>query len=244
MQLLLPRARRHARAPLSCALLLALGLLLGLTLAPARAATLTVTNINDSGSGSLRAAIATANTDGGDDTINFSIPASIYPKIILSSTLTITAPMTISGPSGQNIVIDGGSSVRVFRISGGTTVEPVAFAGLTIADGNSLPSNIDYTDGEGGGIYNAPGDVLTLTGCTLFANTANGGAGRRPLQRRRHGDSDGLHLQPKTAPPAARAAASTTDGHGNADGLHLRRQTASTAAARAAASSSTTARRR
>ena len=151
--------------------------LFALMMPSARAATLTVTNTNDSGSGSLRAAIATANTDGGDDTIHFSLPSTIYPQITLSSTLTVTAPMTIVGAGVPNVVIDGGNGVRVFSISGGTTVEPVALAGLTIAHGNSLPSKTDYTAGVGGGIYNAPGDVLTLTGCIITDNTAPGGEG-------------------------------------------------------------------
>ncbi len=52
---------------------------LALVMPSARAAMLTVTNTNDSGSGSLRAAIATANTDGGDDTITFSLPGRRLP---------------------------------------------------------------------------------------------------------------------------------------------------------------------
>lgn len=95
---------------------------LALVMPSARAAMLTVTNTNDSGSGSLRAAIATANTDGGDDTITFSLPGGVYPQITLSSTLTITAPMTISGVGVLNLTIDGGSRVQVFSISGGLTV--------------------------------------------------------------------------------------------------------------------------
>src|SRR5688500_4644040 len=62
-------------------------------------ATFTVANTNDSGTGSLRAAILSANTSPGADTIVFDNIAFGTPQAItLASQLLVTDDVTITGP--------------------------------------------------------------------------------------------------------------------------------------------------
>ncbi len=66
----------------------------------AQAATFTVINTDDSGTGSLRQAMTDANTAGGANTINFSIPGSGPFTIALASQLPgITSSLTVNGYS-------------------------------------------------------------------------------------------------------------------------------------------------
>src|SRR5262249_16794937 len=61
-------------------------------------ATFSVTNVNNGGAGSLRAAIASANSTAGADTITFAIPGAGVKTINLTSALpTITQAVTIDG---------------------------------------------------------------------------------------------------------------------------------------------------
>ncbi len=58
----------------------------------------TVTNLNDSGGGSLRQAILEANTNAGNDTINFNISGSKPFSITVASPLPVVSdPLTIDG---------------------------------------------------------------------------------------------------------------------------------------------------
>src|SRR5439155_13173032 len=119
---------------------------------PVFSTTITVTNTNDSGTGSLRAAIGSA---AAGDTISFALP--LPATIALNTPLTLGTNVTISGPDASNLAISGGDSVVVFIINAGATV---TISGVTITHGSSL---------LGGGIFN--GGTLTLTGCTVSANT-------------------------------------------------------------------------
>ena len=168
---------RTVRTPVSAALCLLAMLALP---ALARAATLTVINTNDSGPGSLRAAITTANMDGGDDTITFAVTGTIM-LTAANGPLTITAPMTIQGPGAARLALDGGNTggsiattntangIQVLTISGGTADQPVAIVGLTIQHGGNA-------DTIGGGLLNN-GGTATITGCTFTGNSAFVGGG-------------------------------------------------------------------
>ncbi len=85
--------------------------------APAGASTtITVANCNASGAGSLSDAVTQANGDSGD-TIGFSPGLSCTDAggnaITVTSTIGITAPMTITG-AGATIDVSGGGAVGVF----------------------------------------------------------------------------------------------------------------------------------
>jgi hypothetical protein len=114
---------------------------------------LSVTNNNDSGAGSLRAAINSANSNGGFNIIKFAIGTGCGPhKITLITALpNITSSMLINGytqtGSAENdldvgydavfcIVLDGdtnhiGNGFKV--VSGAATFEGIAFSGFTHA---------------------------------------------------------------------------------------------------------------
>ena len=192
MQLPLPRARRHARAPLSCALTLALGLLLGLTLTPARAATLTVTSAADDGSaGTLRSVVAAA---GAGDTVVFAPNVTLIT--LKQGQITLSNPITIQGPGAALLAIDGNQNGRVFAIVNSTGV--AALSGLTVQNGavnNDVGGGVFVSTGAnasaqltacilsgnnsgsgfGGGLYN--GGTVTLIGCQVSGNNASLGGG-------------------------------------------------------------------
>jgi CSLREA domain-containing protein len=139
----------------------------GLFAAPALAQSIrTVTNTTDvndgscsAGACSLRDAITAANADSGDRIV---FASNVAGTITLTSTLNITAPMTITGPGPNLLTVSGGGAVSVFNVSGGTAATPVAISGLTIANG--------YTSGNGGGIYNA--GTLKVTNSGFSGNSA------------------------------------------------------------------------
>ena len=192
MQLPLPRARRHARAPLSCTLTLALGLLLGLTLTPARAATLTVTSAADDGSAdTLRSVVAAA---GAGDTVVFAPNVTLIT--LKQGQITLSNPITIQGPGAALLAIDGNQNGRVFAIVNSTGV--AALSGLTIQNGavnNDVGGGVFVSTGAnasaqltacilsgnnsgsgfGGGLYN--GGTVTLIGCQVSGNNASLGGG-------------------------------------------------------------------
>jgi hypothetical protein len=130
---------------------------------PARATAQVVTSLaDDGGSGELRAAITAANASPGS-TITFQ--SGLTGTITLTSALpAITTAMTIDGPGATEITVDGAQSYRVFTIS--ATSQAVAISGLTIQDGS------DAADGDGGAGIEVTAGSLTLTGCTVTANSA------------------------------------------------------------------------
>lgn len=154
------------------ALLAAVALPVVATPAATAQTTLTVTNCADSGGGSLRDAIATANSGGGD-TITFAGSLGCSLITLTSGELSITSGVTITGPGASSLAISGGNSSRVFGISGSDT--PVSISGLTIEDGQA-PA------GEDGGAIDdtaASGD-LALQNVTVTQNAAGAGAGGVP----------------------------------------------------------------
>jgi hypothetical protein len=162
-------ARTPLRRPaLAIALSLTLVLALGASLAvvmprAARAASVSLTTCTY---GALSAALANlANTDilfGIDCTIDFSSGGGG------GGTITIGHTLTLDG-NGHKVTLSGGSSVRVFNVSGG-----VAFTldNLTIAHGKDLGTA--STLASGGGLYNNGGTV-TITQSTFSGNEAVGG---------------------------------------------------------------------
>jgi hypothetical protein len=134
---------------------------------------LVVTTTADSGPGSLRAALATAATDGSANiTFDPSVFATPQTITLSSGTLNIPSNTTITGPTSggsatlKNLVtVSGGgasSNFSIFTVNSGVT--GAAIHNLVIANG--------YVDSQGGGI--ASGGSLTVTGCTFANNYAAG----------------------------------------------------------------------
>jgi len=116
---------------------------------------ITVTNTNDNGLGSLRQALADA-MDG--DTISFAVTGTIT---LTSGELLIDKNITISEPGAQSLVVDGNDNSPVFHIASGQTV---TISGLTITNGRGL--------GFDGAVYTDNATTLTLSNCTISANSA------------------------------------------------------------------------
>ncbi|MBL4753001.1 MAG: T9SS type A sorting domain-containing protein [Flavobacteriales bacterium] len=122
---------------------------------------ITVTNLADSGPGSLRDRI-TVSTPA--DTITFAVTGTIT----LATEISWNKNIAIKGPGAPNLIVSGNATVRVFRITGGTSL----IAGISIKDGD-LPGGTQ----SGAGIE-VVGATLTLEQCTIegCSSTATGGA--------------------------------------------------------------------
>ncbi len=161
-------------------------------LSPRAAATFTVTATGEPAVGTdatcaatctLRQAVNASNANNpgaGTNTITFD-PATFgtAQTITLSSaagfgTLTLTQPVTITGPGANLLTIDGGctdcgvgkantsgTGVSVFAI---ISVIAVGFSGLTVANGD--------TPGNFGGAINNAGGTVTVTNCAFTNNHA------------------------------------------------------------------------
>ena len=142
--------------------------LLALATVQARAATFTVTNTTDTVAGSLRAAVNLANAAGGADTIVFDSGVFNTPRTITlaSGPITISSPITITGPGADLLTLVGTSTTRLFNVNGGAAL---TLSGVTLSGGNA-PSN------SGGGAIASSGN-LTLTGCAVRNCTAQFGGG-------------------------------------------------------------------
>ncbi len=116
----------------------------------------------------LRQAIATANVNGGSETITFDSTVFATARTIkltngpleLSDT---TGTETITGPS-SGLTISGGGLSGVFQVDKGVTA---SITGLAITGGLAV--------GNGGGVSNS--GTLTLADCTVSGNTAGNGIG-------------------------------------------------------------------
>lgn len=119
----------------------------------------TVLNTNDSGPGSLRQAIASASTG---DVIEFAVSG----QITVATPLSFGPSVTITGPGATSLSISGGSSVPVFVVNAGASIE---MSGLSITQGSSL---------LGGCIFNAGTltlDSVTVSNCSSTGNQLGGG---------------------------------------------------------------------
>jgi uncharacterized repeat protein (TIGR01451 family) len=167
--------------------------------ARARAATLTVTRTDDPaaatcapGNCSLRAAIAEANTDGGDDTIE--IPAGAYQLTgAAGGSVTITASMTLAGAGARATIVTPASGDLLFLVNAGAVaVDDLTLTGSTAAgNGGALEisgsaavtierdtlSNNNIGDENGGAISDDSTGQLTIDSSTFTDNKGyNGGA--------------------------------------------------------------------
>lgn len=140
-----------------------------LAAAPAFAATFTVTNTADSGAGSLRAAITSANTTVGADTIAFAIPGAGPHKIAVATALpAITERVTIDGWSqggvgylGTPLVeIDGTATLNINGLE--VNASDCTIRGLSITNFKVNPS----VPMNGAGIKISTGAMRTL----VFSN--------------------------------------------------------------------------
>ncbi|MBS0262142.1 MAG: hypothetical protein JSS02_09355 [Planctomycetes bacterium] len=130
---------------------------------------ITVTNLNDSGAGSLRAAVATANSEVGADTIRFK-PGLAGTIRLTTGQLELTDDVTIAGPGAGLLTISGNQSSRIFTLAGPT----VTISGLTLAHGqNTLQDSVGIVVTRGGAILN-DGGHLTLLNDTFRNNVAVG----------------------------------------------------------------------
>src|SRR5262249_33867286 len=111
---------------------------------------LVVTTLADSNDGacalicSLRDAIA-ASWNG--DTITFGI--NVRGTVTLSSQLTVSNSITITGPGANVLTISGNNANRVFYVA---STGNLTMSGLTIANGNS--NNSPLYSGNAGGMAN------------------------------------------------------------------------------------------
>lgn len=137
-----------------------------------------VTNLNDSGAGSLRQAILDANTHVGNDTISFASSLSGQTIALSGGQLHLTdttGTTTITGLGSNQLTISGRDASRVFYVHSGATA---VITGLTIAHG--WVDNTYVNGGanqNGGGVLNE--GTLSISGCTLTANSACDGGGIR-----------------------------------------------------------------
>ena len=140
----------------------------------------TVTNPNDDGSiGTLRWALKF--TTGGE-TIRFD-PSLAGQSIAVDSTIYVQKSVTIEGPAGDGITINGGGKGRIFRAEFPGTV---TFRNLTITGGNSGTSvgpvligsadvaidNSTFSGNVGGAGTVIFAGNLTLTNSTVSDNIA------------------------------------------------------------------------
>jgi Big-like domain-containing protein/List-Bact-rpt repeat protein len=133
--------------------------------------TFIVNNYEDAGPGSLRQAILDANSNPGDDVIEFS--SDLAGEItLLSVQLAITDSVTLNGPGANVLDISGNYSTRILKINPGT-IGAVDINNLTLKEGNDVTGN-------GGGAIIIDSGTVTLNRVALINNSANvdsGGGG-------------------------------------------------------------------
>jgi uncharacterized repeat protein (TIGR01451 family) len=139
-----------------------------------------VTTNADAGAGSLRQAIQDACVGA---TVTFDMDSVVSPVTLTSGELLVNKNLTIQGPGANLLAVarDGAASnFRVFNVAAGLT--SVNISGLTISNGhapdgtdNPASGGVGGTGQNGGGILNASGSTLTLTGCALAGNRAGTG---------------------------------------------------------------------
>jgi hypothetical protein len=133
----------------------------------AQAEDITVTNTDPSGAGSLRAAVATANSDPDLDRILFQ--AGLSGNIGLGGTqLSVTQPLDIQGPGQDSpLRVNGEDSSRIFDVNAGDGNQ------VTISDLNMFSGQVTGTNEGGGEIQVETGD-LTLNRLRLQGGYATG----------------------------------------------------------------------
>jgi hypothetical protein len=130
--------------------------------------TYTVANANDSGPGSLRQAVTDANNHSGADQVAFSSYFNSPRVITLTSTINITDPVTITGPSAANVTVSGNGAVGLFNTQAATAGTAIGFVDLTLRQGAA--------NGIGGAI-SAGDEAISATRCVFNQNVGGGGGG-------------------------------------------------------------------
>ena len=144
------------------------------TATPAGATTYTVVNLLDSGPGSLRTAVDDANGNPGADVIDFA--PGLSGTITLTSKLTVTDHLTVTGPGSEALTVSGNQTNQIFYIYNGSQVGALVatISGLTLTDG--------YDAGWGGGAIASWSADLTLRDVVITNSTTVGGQGGAILQ--------------------------------------------------------------
>jgi len=140
--------------------------------------TLAVTTARDAvnasdGVVSLREAIADANSG---DTIVFDKSLVGQTITLANKELAIDKNLTITGPGGKGLTIDGDSRSRVFTVAAGAEV---SISGLTLSHGNAWTETtwfgLSGNDGYGGAVLNL--GTLSITNCLVCNSYAAKGGG-------------------------------------------------------------------
>lgn len=97
-------------------------------------------------------------TNGGSVTFTGSCSLTLTQQIIITAD-------TVIDTGGNSVSLSGGNSNRIFVVNSGVTLR---LAGLTLANGRST---------NGGALYINTNAIVSLTNCTLTANTAAGISG-------------------------------------------------------------------
>ncbi len=149
--------------------------------------TIVVTNTNDSGSGSLRSAIGQA----GNNEITFApslFSGNKHQTITLTSgALNITNNVSIQGPDGNLLTIDGDHNSGILVVNAGADLDVTnltlthgsASRGAGVENHGALTIDACTVSGNsavvGGGIDNS--GTLVLIDCTVSGNTSKNGGG-------------------------------------------------------------------
>ncbi len=128
-----------------------------------------VTNADDSGPGSLRAAIDLANSNSGDDLIEFDpeffgTQQTIHLLTALPTISAIGGGLTIVGTGANNVTVDAGGAFRVFDSQAPT----LNLFGMTVTGGHAA-------SGYGAGLR--AGGTVTIDDMVFTANTADAAGG-------------------------------------------------------------------
>ncbi len=165
----------------------------------------TVTSLADGGDGSLRAVLENASAG---TLVTFEVQGTIH----LESPIFVgTRAVTVEGPAGGGVVLDGGMKTQLLRVVQGPPATQVVLRRLRLRQGFVL-------DADGGAIANEGN--LALESCWVEGSMA-----LRSLSGSRGGNGGGIHnlghlrLTASSLTNNAAASLSPASGSGNGGGL-------------------------
>lgn len=126
-------------------------------------AVFSVTTLADVGAGTLRQAVLDANALSGADVIEFH--TNLGGTISLSSELLVTEGVSINGPGGARVAIDGGNATRLMHFLFGES----SISDIIMRNG-SAPD-------DGGAVLIENLATVTITNTSFADNNANAGSG-------------------------------------------------------------------
>jgi hypothetical protein len=147
--------------------------------APSLIVTTPNTSTNSDGLTSLSEAIAFANSNADNSAISFSATVFAAPRktIAVGSELTLSQPVTITGPTAGVVINGVNKSFRLFFVASGIRA---GFDGLTVINGTAGIFNNGTTTvtnstlrDNNSNFHNASG-TATLTGCTSSGTSSDG----------------------------------------------------------------------